>query len=261
MLDTNHKNAPCKYAEQIVSHLYGEGEAAEKAVFDAHLQNCSFCADELNNFGFARSAILEWRDEEFSNLATPAFHLPIENQQKSFSVAANQSDSRSWFGNFRNLFAFKPAFAAFAFLLACAAIALVAINFPGGDKEIASNRTDKNTAEKIAAPIDKTKEKPAEIILAEENNEESKPFENVESPREIKTEKPVMPDKTIVKASNAVAPKINADNTVARHSAPKDKSKDAPSIQKQKVPSLNSIEVEEEDSIRLAELFDEIESK
>lgn len=260
MLDTNHKNAPCRYAEQIVSHLYGEGEATKKNEFDAHLQNCSFCAEELENFGFVRSSILEWRDQEFSNLATPAFEIPKINSVSSVSVVSNPTVSKSFFGGLKNLFSFKPAFAALTFLIACAAVAFIAINFSGGDKEFAANQTN-NSTEKIVSPNNETKENPAETNLTEKKIEKIPTVEIVESPREVKTGKTAMPEKPIVKTANAPAPKINSENTVSSHSATKEKNPKPASIQKQRVPSLNNIEVEEDDSIRLAELFDEIDAK
>lgn len=260
MLDTNHQKSPCRYAMQIVSRLYGETDAAETAEFDAHLKNCSFCADELKNCGFVRSSILEWRDEEFSNLATPAFEIPKINSVNSVSVVTNSTESKSIFDGLKSLFSFKPAFAALAFLIACAAVAFIAINFSGGDKEFAANQTN-NSTKKIASPIDEIKEKPTETKLAEDKIEKTPTQEVAESPREVKTDKIVMPNKAIVKTSNVPAPKINSENTVSSHSASKDKNPKPASIQKQRVPSLNNIEVEEDDSIRLAELFDEIDAK
>ena len=66
MLNNNH-NPSCAFAEQIVSYLYNETNAKEKAAFDAHLNNCSTCADELAGFGFVRSSIVEWKNAEFLN--------------------------------------------------------------------------------------------------------------------------------------------------------------------------------------------------
>ena len=78
MSNNNGKNhVSCSSAEQIISYLYDELNVVERVGFETHLQHCSVCAVELANFGAVRSSILEGRNEEFLNIETPVFDVPI----------------------------------------------------------------------------------------------------------------------------------------------------------------------------------------
>ena len=112
MLNNNHNS--CQFAEQTVSYLYGEAAASEKAEYELHLKTCPTCADELAGFGFIRSSVLDWRNEDFAKLQTPAFDIPATKSKNVFSPASNPSESRSWFGGLGKIFNFNPATAAFA---------------------------------------------------------------------------------------------------------------------------------------------------
>jgi len=260
MLNNKYNNSSCKYTEQIVSYIYDEFTSAEKGEFKAHLVNCYSCADEIKSFGFVRSSISEWRNEEFSNLETPFINIPLKNREKSFSVVTSKSESKTWFGKLGKIFSFNPAFAGLAILVVCVGIAWFAFNFSGGVNEIAANRIDKNSVQPPAAPTNEISLNSSEITAADKNNEKSTVIKPADVPQEIKREKTTSPSRAIVKASNNI-PKNNSDNPVVKVKESNDGNKKAPSVQKRQIPSLTNIEVEEDDSIRLADLFDELDTK
>ena len=77
------------------------------------------------------------------------------------------------------------------------------------------------------------------------------------SPEETKRVKPIEPEKAVVKVS-AAAPKNSANNSA---DAPRESSDKKPSpIKKQRVPNLNELGEDEDESIRLADLFDELDT-
>ena len=261
MSNNNHKNSSCDYAEQMLSYLYGEADAREKSNFETHLKNCSTCADELAAFGFVRSAVLDWRAERFLKLPTPAFEIPAAESKESFSTAVASNETRSWIAEFRQMFSLNSmnAAAAFGVLIVCAAIAWFAFNF-SGDKEMAENGNDRiiKTAVSPTAEIIK---KPEEKNIAAKDDEKSLPSSVIaNSPPPIKREKSDSPNKSVIKvSSNAL--KNDSDNSARNPKEMNEAVKKTPSVRKKQIPNLNDANDEADETIRLADLFDELDTK
>ncbi len=254
-MSNNHKN--CQFAEQIVSYLYDEFEAKEKLIFEAHLKGCRFCAEEYAGFGLVRSSILEWRDADFSTLTAPTFAITA-NDNDNFSPSAS-TESRSWLDQIRQMFSFSPTLAVTALAVAIVGVGLAffALNFLG-KKEIAEQRKEKDLVTATVSPTAEIKKK-AESS-ADKTAELSTPPSsyNVNSPKEKKRVKPFETEKVALKVS-AAAPKNNLNNTAVD---PKETSNKKPSpVTKQRVPNLNELEQDEDETIRLADLFDELDTK
>ncbi len=82
MLNNNNKNdSSCEFSEQIVSFLYKEADAPDKAVLNAHVKTCMSCAEELSGFAAVRSSVLQWREAEFDLLPNPFIDIPFEKSQ------------------------------------------------------------------------------------------------------------------------------------------------------------------------------------
>jgi len=264
MLNNTSKNSSCDYTEQLISYFYDETNQAEKAAFDAHLTNCLDCTDELAGFGFVRSSIIEWRDEEFSNLNAPVFEIPAIK-------AANQtikSDSRSWLSDFRRLFSFNPmaAAAVFTALTVCAGLVFLAVK-SSNNWEVAG--IDNKNSEKIAASptVGKINEEPKETI-AESDSDNSSPGKSPKStgaaPKNSQPltarEKRLAAGDSVVRASSSAK-----DNTEKlennRNMKETNRENKKRTAQKQTVPSLTTLDDEEDKTVRLADLFDEIDAK
>jgi len=255
-MSNNHKNSSCPFAETVVSYLYGESNQVETHKFQAHLENCSPCTDELENFGFVRASILEWRDEEFSQLPTPMFAMPNCQSDKSLSVVSNVAENRSWFAEFSKLFAFNRATAmgAFGIVTVCIGLFWLAFNF-SGKNNVAENPNDKNIAQVGISPTVEITKKP-EVINDPEENSEKSPLK----PLEAKSKSATAPSKTISKVSGN-APKNKADDSIRQPENTGSGVKKLTSIKKPAIPNLDDAEEEADETIRLADLFAELDTK
>ncbi len=272
MLNTNHHNSSCTFAEQMVSYLYNEANVQEKAKFEAHLKNCSGCADELASFGFVRSSVQEWRKEEFSQLETPVMKFPLHQSPETVVTATSK---RSRFAELRQLFTLSPTWAtaatAFAVLAVCVGLALVGLNF-FNKTDVAENK-DNLPEKSVSYPaIEKRIEQPQEINISEETAKQNSP-DKISRPFEEKSEientPRVAPKNSIVKALNKTkrAPKNetvaqNTDNLRAVRQV-----KDIDNINKtavaknRQVPKLTEFDEVEDNSLRLSDLMAEVENK
>lgn len=268
MLNSNHNHSSCEFAEQTIAYLYGESNADEKIKFEAHLVNCAVCAEELTGFGFVRSSILEWREADFSNSKIPAFDVPVKTQEKSFS--AKLQNSGSWFGELWKGFAFNPvsAGAVLAALVICAGLILFALNFSASN-EIAKKSNDENaivTTTASSTPVASIKEESRSNIgnngggKSAADKTSNSPAENGIEIRTSLSEKQVAPKNTVIKIS-VNPPKNNLGNSVRSSKNANGDAKKTSTVRRKQVPNLIDAEDEEDDSIRLADLFAEVGTK
>lgn len=274
MLDTNHNNSNCEFAAETISYLYDEIAAREKTEFEAHLQFCSSCAKEIAGFNLVRSSIFELKDE-FSALQTPAIVFPIKVSQNP--PAAISTPKNSWLDGWRKLFSFSPArsVAVFAALLVCAGLTIFAVKFSSDSNkiEVAESEANKNTAPIVSATVEKKIEKLDENKNAKENSSDTS-FEPQKQKANGSEREPVEAAQTntpvvkepVVKVSTSPR-KTTIDNKFSQKSnnSPKtegykENRKSTPA-QAQKVPKLVEDDEAEDDSVRLADLFDEIDTK
>jgi hypothetical protein len=122
---------PCGRAEQLVSYLYGESGATERARFEQHLAVCAACRDELQAFGQVREAVGAWRAELLANApgVAAADLLPAAEPRRAFVGAPSR---RSAWGALREFFVLSPAWLRFgtvaASLVVCVLAALAIVN-------------------------------------------------------------------------------------------------------------------------------------
>ncbi len=269
MLNNNHKS--CHFAEQTISYLYGETEASDRVKFEAHLEDCSQCADELAGFSFVRSAVLDWRNEDFVKLQTPSFNIPALELKNPSAPATSPTESRSWFGGFGKIFAFNPVLSAsLAVLVVCFGAALLTLDFSGGD-ENAGNENSAKLAQAAVSPMVEASKKAETTTIADKDSKniagkdskKSLPpdVKAADSSRQAKGEKQIMPVKSAVKVSYG-SPKIDAGSSARNLKDASDNIKSIKkpmSVRKQQVPNLNVAD-DEDETLRLADLFDEIDA-
>ena len=254
MLNNNHKNPACAFAEPLISYLYGEIGGAEKVEFEAHLKSCAACSNELAELGFARTAVQEWRVEEFDKLATPIFEVP-SNFVENPAVAANP---RSWFSDWRQIFSFKPALAlsAMAIVIALFGVSLFVFNFKSGN-EIAGKTSNEIVKTNVSPTIEKTVQQLNDT--AGNNADKAIAFpENL--PPKFADKKSVAPKSPTIKVSMN-APKNNSTGGAAIRivqNTNRENKKSPAAPKSSKIPSLIDSPEEEDNSVRLADLFDEI---
>jgi len=257
MMNTNHKKSNCGFSEQLVSYLYGETVGAENTAFEAHLSNCSICADELEAFSGVQFSINDWKVKEFANLAAPSIEIPYREAEKTAEVS---NAKVSWLSSLREIFSLSPrnwslAGASLAVLAVCALVALFALN-SSKDKDVAeSNKTNP-----IIAPT--VEKMPSETNSnGNQNNPSEKQTNPANTPKSTQPDVAVtVPSPTnsrVVKASNNPRPTQKIDNT----NSPKNNEQKRTNKNNEIAPKIAVDDEEEDKSLRLAELFDEIDTK
>ena len=254
MMNNNHKNSGCGFAEELVSYLYGETDAAANAKFEAHLESCSDCADELEAFSGVHFSINDWKSTEFNVLETPAIEIPYATAPKTQAVS---SVSSSWLSALRDLFSLSPrgwslATASLAVLAVIGGIVLFGLNSrTASDLAEANNKvlpTAVATVEKTPEPANVTKNNNAP-------DRESKPLKEPNSPQSELAVETKSKNNRAVKASNNQSKKPDNTNST-KNGDGKRSNKNEKEIATPVIP-----DEEEDDTLRLAELFEEIDTK
>ncbi len=252
MMNNNHKKSGCGFSEQLVSYLYGETVGAEITAFEAHLNVCSVCAAELEAFSGVQFSINDWKLNEFANLAMPSIEIPY---QKAENQAEVSSVKGSWLSALRELFSLSPrgwslATASLAVLAVCALIALFALNSRKDNDVAESNKTNP-----LALPtVEKTT--PETITNSNANNQPEKVVKPSSEPKSEVAVAPNTKDNRVVKTSNnsRSTQKVDANS-------PKNNEQKRTNKNNEVAPKIAVDDEEEDKSLRLAELFDEIDTK
>ena len=258
-MNNNHKNSNCGFSEQLVLYLYGETAEAENMAFEAHLKSCANCSEELEAFSGVHFSINDWKLKEFANLATPSIEIPYEKAEKAVEVS---SVSGSWLSALREVFSLSPrgwslATASFAILAVVIGIALFALNSRKANDIAGSNKNNPviaPTVEKTTGPTNSN---------ANQNNQPDKEVKPLSEPKSPKSEvavtnnAPEPKNARVVKASNNPRPIQKVGNSDAQKNfEPKRANKN------KEIPSKIVVDEDDEDNtLRLAELFDEIDTK
>ncbi len=266
MNNNNHHNLNCSFAEEVVSYIYGEIGEREKTAFENHLVDCSLCTSEVAEFANVSFSIGAWRDSEFSHLPTPVIEIPYETPQTKIE---KESVSGSWLSSLRQLFSLSPAWtttsAAMAALVLCIGLVFVVVKF--SDKPDLAVIDNKNTVKTVLSPtpeniITQTSENPVDIAPKPSKVDSS--TDSIKSELADDSKNADKSPNNLITVSNAPKTKIIRQNseTVApiRTNLPKRDKNDVKPVQSKKAPSLNTFEEEDDDSLRLADLFAEIDT-
>ncbi len=254
-MDGTNYNQPCSFAEELIEYIYDEMNGETKAKFEMHLAKCNSCADELTGFGIVRSQVSDWKLKEFSPMITPLIELPI------VQTVENTQVKRRWFESLRNLVMLSPAWmtqpAAFAALAICFGLAFYAFNYqkPLVADEVMppDNYVASVTPKTVPTPPIKVSPTPK--------------VEMVESTPKNATNTPTKPTVTVVKTISPTTAKKVVVQTVQTDVKPivtKIKPNRPAKINnqtKQIDVNLLSNEEDEDESLRLSDLFEEISMK
>ncbi len=230
MNDANYSG--CKFSSDILSYMYGELSASTRDVFESHLLECSVCTDEFAEVSAGRYEVYEWKKLAFDPLATPRFEIPSE-----YEVAA----APSWVDKLRA--AFGSSWAAPAFALGGLMIVSIfaASWILSGDNQpyVAANTAD--------GPV---VDSPPNVV----------PSPRVSEPRvETGSTGEIEPQET--KPVRILAPRRDAKKIV-RSAQPRTIEVRGESARNPRIttPRLNEFADEEDTSLRLAELLDDVET-
>lgn len=218
----------CSGADDMLAYLYDEISEAHREKFEMHLASCGTCVDDFAEISQSRYPVYEWKRAQFDQLPTPRFVLPLKLASPSPFV-----------DRLRAAFSLTPSFA-FGGLTAAVLVALVGgyVIFVGvsSDAEVAREMVPAPVANRASIAL------PSPPVLEPLASEGTEIQKNAELPKNLSN---------VVKTSTAV-------KAVIRSTKPKAKSVRR-TIQKDQIPVMSSIEDDEEDdTLRLADIFDEI---
>jgi hypothetical protein len=240
MFDSNKYSESCSFSEQIVSFIYDEMSEQEKSAFVNHSSKCVVCSEELSAFGTVHSEIVDWKRQEFLPLQTPEVRIPY--------VTVAQEAKKPLFAGFFEFFSFSQVWVktttAFAMLVIFSGIAFFVFN---------SETTD-GTMAKQAVPISSPKPLPtADVKVPETTILEPEVVVNPKSPNA--PVKPVQANARIKSNNKPVSstPKVEKATVRTTNSKPK--------VKRQQNVNLIESDEDEDDSLRLSDLFDEISMK
>lgn len=217
-LDANNL---CSHVGDTLAYLYDEMASAEREKFEIHLADCTTCIDDFAELSQSRYPVFEWKQLEFDPLPTPRIGIPFE------------AASVSWFDKLRASFALRPAFAfgSLAVIAVLASLAVfVMIGGAGGNTEVAG-----------VPPT------PAPVMPSPEAT--VPPVQSVVAANEPKVD--IRRDETAESVKTSTSASKPAKRS-ARPKATQQAKRNAP------VPALNPVDEDEDDSLRLADIFEEI---
>lgn len=115
----------CGRAEDLVAYLYGEASEIEAKGFERHMAECAACRQELNAFGYTRTAMDSAREEAARTFSPVALDFLRHEQIK-------QSETRSALAALHEFFRLAPlwmqAGVAAASLVLCTLVTLAVFN-------------------------------------------------------------------------------------------------------------------------------------
>jgi hypothetical protein len=262
----NHKNN-CEFAEESVAYLYGDLDAAPSAEFGLHLKPCSSCAVDLKAFSSIQSSIQNWKAAKFDVLSTPVIQLPTDLRQKSGAEAAV---SDSWLTNLRERFSFSFNWVkagAFAALLVGLAFGLYFIA-TSGKEELASDKNNQLIITEVSPNSNNEVAKIEELDSGSQKVSDSgkskitksdDSLTNVKVDEKIPVTKKSTPSKVSINRKNPESKELPKQPLNRKNSAPEVYANAAP-VNNRNLPKLNNLPEEaEEEDLRLADLFDEID--
>jgi hypothetical protein len=226
------KDVNCKYSNGIVPYMYGESATSVATEFETHLLECQACTDEFAALSAARYEVYDWKKLEFDPLASPAIRIP-------FGEVAEVS----WIGKLRAAFSTGwampvGALAGLAFLVVV--LAVLAVSRQGGEILVQNaGNTPANGQSKGKMPDPA----PTAIPTSKEQSVEAgEPGPNAPRPTVVRDITP----RRSVRTQQTVGPRATSPRTTT--------------AQTPTPPRLNEFAEEKDDSLRLAQLFEDIDT-
>jgi hypothetical protein len=226
----------CKFSSDIVPYMYGELSSGASLLFESHLPACGVCTEEFASVSSARFEVYDWKKAEFDTLATPVFAIP---------AAAGAEQGTSWLDKVRSAFSDSWAVPGFAF----AGLAIVAVitGFAFFSANITGDiaKQDDSSPRPTAAiqlqpqPLNEARLPQDEREIAESGAGDSRLEEPVTTPARSK----------------------RAWRNPKPRAASRDVTAVAISTTSPTAPRLNEFPEEEDTSLRLAQLFDDIDTR
>lgn len=214
----------CPFEDAIISYMYDEMDGAERGKFETHLADCSVCTDEFAMISGARFEVFDWRKEEFSQLPTPNIVIPYEPKRGKNALVGLLAGFRGWLQPL-------PLAAAAGFVLVLGIGFMMMRSNVSTAPQIAANRSG------VREPVLAMDAQPAA------GSEIKQPVVSAAAPKTTVIE--AQPVKAVTRRQTS-----NAKQTMARTVR-----KRSTSPASANAPVLSNYEAEDDTSLRLADLF------
>lgn len=225
-------SASCSFDGDVLSYLYDEATDAERLQFEEHLENCEACVEELALLSDSRYSVYEWRMIEFAPMMTPEIVIPV----------AVPSRLESLIQTLMTVFAFPRGLVA-----AGAGFAVLSIAGTFGFLLMSSMPID----DVVQVTNSKPMVTPTQVTSVIKQSEEVSSIPGADVTSVVpKMNIPPFGERKPATVKTAVsAPQ--SQNTRGRSSRTQNRS----------VPTLSSYDNEEDKSLRLADLFDDLDTR
>lgn len=229
----------CVSGDTLVAYMYGELAQSEKEVFEAHLGACQACIDEFAEVSYARFDVYDWQRSEFAPLATPVIRFEGEVERSSFTA------------RLRRILLPVPVWAVAALVFVAAGIAAVALLRSTETNETAANVR----APQLAAATSEARQTDAEQVGPGKIETKAVPGSAHENARAAAARWKPAPKNLHAPQMVRMAAAPGPRNVSRLHTVASQKSRDS-----SLAPRLNDFSEEEDDGLRLAELFDDVDT-
>ncbi len=239
--DTN-KN--CASEGELIAYLYNEMPLASRTQFESHFADCSLCIDAFAEVADSRFSVYEWQRLEFAPLETPVIQIPYGSAVRS----------SSWISSLKEAFSTRPQFAFASAFGAVFMIVALGYFMPINDSptnDIATVPLAEEPRSAIVSPAD---------INVNADSESAKGTEiDVDSERETTVS-------LVEDESRPQSVRQPSSSRSIRETRPRQRFQPQPTERistvnaTQTAPRLNEFDDVADDSLRLADLFDDIET-
>ncbi|MEP6850077.1 MAG: hypothetical protein ABI999_14555 [Acidobacteriota bacterium] len=248
--DNNNNHSGCFSVDELMAYLYREVGETELGLMDRHLAGCGTCTDDFAAISESRFSIYEWRQTDFSDLATPIFAGPWNDAPVRDLREMSSAGGRSVGERLRNLI---PSFPTWAFAVTAAVIAVAVVWIgaaylrPSSDKSVAIRQNQADEPVQAVSPQ----------------------FKETEPEKDLAMEKRSPSGIDLGKAAPALQPRKPAGSALAANRTPGAHRRNIMDLNGRrqevassfrKVPNLSGIEEDEDRTVRLADLFAEVGS-
>ena len=184
--------------------------------------------------------------------------------EKAFSPVAVSSESHSWFGNLKKLLSFNPtlATATLAVLIVCVGAALLAFNFTNRNDVAGIEKNKDITVAAVSPTVNSAPNSNEANGGAQDSIKLPLPVKNTANTRQpTERERAIAPVKAAVKVPAEKSPKNSVEKSDRSLKNTDENNRQTTTPRKTRVPNLNDIEDVEDKSVRLMDLFEEIDTK
>lgn len=278
MLEKNRQNSDCDYSAELISYFYDEIGAKEKSRFEFHLSKCAECTEELAEFSGVQFAVRQWRDEEFAVLQTPSIVIPYE--KTAAKSVAQISSADFWLARIRRRFSIAPMWAAASTAMAILTVSgglFFVANYtqPGEMAQIDPISVEKTESASFNNPAVENKKTATEFFAVQKADDGNSTIATTQTKASDATSaenttviQQANLKKSVVKNSGIKAAATNAktsvrefSNAAAKTPANKTVAAESSAPVKVSVPTLNNYDDVEDETLRLADLFAEVDTR